>query len=828
MSKALRTFLHTTTGATLFTILVTLLLGTVKILLNLQHHLGSPFILFYTAVVLSAWRGGFWQGLLSMFLSGTIILFAMDLAAADPSVWGWRFGMFTLDCLIITAICAQLQRALRRAERSAELTRANEELSLASEQLRESRTFLDSIVENIPNMIFVKDAKELRFVRFNRAGEELLGHTQAQLLGKNDYDLFPSEQADSFTAKDRDVIRGGMVVDIAEEPIETTSGTRFLHTKKIPIFDKDNRPLYLLGISEDITARKRAESQRHDLVQAQAAQAEAEKSAARLAFLSDASVALNHSPDLHDMLDAFARVVVRHIADACFVDLYDAKLPRLDRVAAALRDDEARASGLCGRILDGGSAEGSVTSVAAGAPPFIHSRIAQTQAALLGVVPDLAPLVFPLGDASGMVVPLSHHGEVMGVITLVCKHPDRYGDMDLALALDLAKRAAFAIDNAILYGRAHEASRAKSAFLANISHEIRTPLGAMLGFAELSLEEGGLSEQHAHNLKTIMRNGQHLLRIVDEVLDLSKVESERLDIERVFFNLSKLLDDVEILLSLKAEERGLTLSIRQLGRLPAVIKTDPLRLRQILLNIIGNAVKFTEKGGVDVQVRYHPRAGEKGQLEILVIDTGIGISPGQKEKLFRPFVQADESMTRRYGGTGLGLFLSRRFSRLLGGDVVLSHSTLEKGSVFRITLEAEPGESALPSPPERGEASLLATGDKLVLVVDDAKENRMLVNAYLTRLGIKAHMAQNGREGVDMALANDYALVLMDLQMPEMDGFEALRALRKEGYQRPIIAVTAHAMKGDRERCIQVGFDDYLCKPLSKQALADCLANFLS
>jgi CheY-like chemotaxis protein len=160
--------------------------------------------------------------------------------------------------------------------------------------------------------------------------------------------------------------------------------------------------------------------------------------------------------------------------------------------------------------------------------------------------------------------------------------------------------------------------------------------------------------------------------------------------------------------------------------------------------------------------------------------------------------------------------------------VVLSHSTLEKGSVFRITLEAEPGESALPSPPERGEASLLATGDKLVLVVDDAKENRMLVNAYLTRLGIKAHMAQNGREGVDMALANDYALVLMDLQMPEMDGFEALRALRKEGYQRPIIAVTAHAMKGDRERCIQVGFDDYLCKPLSKQALADCLANFLS
>ncbi len=664
-------------------------------------------------------------------------------------------------------------------------------------KIQDSRHFLDSVIENIPNMIFVKDARELRFVRFNRAGEELLGRSRQELVGKNDFDLFPREQAEFFTKKDRAVLDNRTLLDIPEEPLETPNGTRYLHTRKIPLLDDNGVPQYLLGISEDITQKKEAERQRMQLIEAQADRNEAERTASRLSFLAEASAALNASLDLRETLHRFAKVVVRHMADRCAVDLQDEEQRVLERVVEVTSP---------GRMQNGESDKEEGKAVGK---------------AWESKVPELRTR----DHLSVMAIPLLLDGKPTGVLTLASDGRE-YGGLDLSVAQDLAGRVAMAMENAKLFAKAQDANRAKSSFLANMSHEVRTPLGAMLGFAELALEDPELSEQQRQHLTTIMRNGQLLLRIVDEVLDLAKVESAHLSVEESDFSLSKLISDVESLLALKAGQKGLRLRVKTLGEVPAAVRTDPQRLRQILINMVGNAIKFTEVGEVRLEIACHPDGKGHGQLEFTVIDTGIGIPTREAEKLFHPFVQADATMARRYGGTGLGLFLSRKLARLLGGDVELVSSEPGKGSRFRITLHVGLPPALVSTALSARQPFRPLTGN--VLVVDDSHENRVLVEAFLRHMGVRSQVASDGRRGVDKALEGGFDLVLMDLQMPVMDGFEALEILRQRGYTGPVVALTAHAMKGDRERCLESGFDDYLCKPINRQALEECLSTYLS
>jgi CheY-like chemotaxis protein len=316
---------------------------------------------------------------------------------------------------------------------------------------------------------------------------------------------------------------------------------------------------------------------------------------------------------------------------------------------------------------------------------------------------------------------------------------------------------------------------------------------------------------------------------VDEVLDISKVESERLYFEQMPFSLVNLMDDVTTLLRRLAAQKNLTFNINTSGLKPGRIISDPTRLRQILINVIGNAIKFTAKGSINVEVnlREVPNLSPtKLMLEIVVRDTGIGISPAQAAQLFQPFTQADSSMARRFGGTGLGLFLSRKMARLLGGDLVLRRSEPSQGSEFVLTILVEP-QAVAPTEVQVKEAEA-ATAKKSdlsgkVLVVDDSIDNREWMQYACEHLGLTIDTAESGEEGVKKALRNGYDAILMDIQMPEMDGFAAVRALQLSQYKGPVIAVTAHAMKGDRENCLNKGFDDYLCKPLSRQSLEDCL-----
>lgn len=378
---------------------------------------------------------------------------------------------------------------------------------------------------------------------------------------------------------------------------------------------------------------------------------------------------------------------------------------------------------------------------------------------------------------------------------------------------------------------AESASRAKTYFLANMSHEIRTPLNAILGFSELMMNHEMNGAEKMSCLATIRRNGQQLVKIIDEILDISKVEAGRLTLENSVIDLRDLFNDLSVSLKLQAQEKGLRLEVSAGSSYPQFIRTDPVRLRQILINIVGNAVKFTEKGGVDVGVSWRDEGG--GRLHVEVDDTGIGIDAGQAEKLFNPFVQADSSTTRRFGGTGLGLALSRRLARALGGDVWLAKSSPE-GSRFVIEIPAVPRESSSFlenfAPPEKPKPlpppSDISLDGVRVLLVEDAIDNQILISRLLEMAGARVDVSATGEDGVRKALHSRYDVILMDIQMPEMDGYEATSRLRRRGYSGPIIALTAHALKEEREKSREAGCDDHLTKPIDRRTLLGSVAAF--
>ena len=382
---------------------------------------------------------------------------------------------------------------------------------------------------------------------------------------------------------------------------------------------------------------------------------------------------------------------------------------------------------------------------------------------------------------------------------------------------------------------AEEANATKSAFLANMSHEIRTPLGAVLGFSELLMGQDLSASERNNSLEVIKRNGRLLSNLINEILDLSKVEAGRLEIEKVDVSIAEVLTEVGNFLNLEASEKGIKLTMAAEGSLPELIFTDPMRLRQILINIIGNAIKFTERGSVTVKVKLISDALGHSKICISVKDTGAGIAPHQVAKLFTPFTQADASTTRKFGGTGLGLVLSKKLANLLGGDVTLVESSLGVGSTFNVTID--PGEiekvlfngtdfqsqKIVPFPVQTPPASLK---NLKILVVEDSLDNQVLLQRLLRLAGAQIQIANNGREALEKVSQEDFSLILMDLQMPEMDGYEATRMLRAQGFKKPIIALTAHAMKDERKRCLENGFNEHLSKPVDRDALLKTLSEF--
>jgi len=381
------------------------------------------------------------------------------------------------------------------------------------------------------------------------------------------------------------------------------------------------------------------------------------------------------------------------------------------------------------------------------------------------------------------------------------------------------------------------ANRAKSEFLANMSHELRTPMTSILGYSEL-LEMDLSEEERRGYLAVIQRNGQVLLQLLNDILDLSRVEAGRLSVVRQACEPRHVVDDVASLLQLRAQEKQLSLTAECCPPLPASIHTDPIRLRQILVNLVGNAIKFTPAGGVRLRLSFRP--GLPAQLSFAVADTGIGIDPTTLASLFQPFTQADTSNTRRYGGSGLGLAISQRLASLIGGRITVV-SQPGQGSTFTLTLDLDPADEAtlveahVPTvlPPPFGP---MPQGEPLhgrVLLAEDAEDTREDLRLILTRAGAEVDLAEDGLSAcrlaqTSLAEGRPYDLILMDVQMPGLSGLEATARLRKLDWAGPIVALTAHAMQGDRERCLAAGCDSYLAKPVSQRDLLDTLSLHLS
>ncbi len=388
------------------------------------------------------------------------------------------------------------------------------------------------------------------------------------------------------------------------------------------------------------------------------------------------------------------------------------------------------------------------------------------------------------------------------------------------------------------------ANRTKSEFLANMSHEIRTPMTAIIGYADLMLDPTQRPSDRVDGIQVIRRNAEHLLCILNDILDLSKIEAGKMQVESIGCSPLALAREVRHLAQMNAMNKGLKLHVEPVFPLPKSIMCDPVRLRQILLNLVGNAVKFTEAGSVTIRISC--TQDRPACLMFEVTDTGIGMTPEQLGTLFQPFTQADTSATRRFGGTGLGLTISRRLARMLGGDLIVT-SRPGSGSTFTLTVNAGnlDGVSMLSGEADDAEDTRWQLNTEAqtahdanqplrarILLAEDGADNQRLIGFLLRRSGATVDIAGDGRSAVKMALGSmharregdperPYDLILMDMQMPELDGYGAASLLRQKGYSGSIIALTAHAMAGDKEKCQAAGCDDYLTKPVDHAKLIE-------
>jgi len=406
------------------------------------------------------------------------------------------------------------------------------------------------------------------------------------------------------------------------------------------------------------------------------------------------------------------------------------------------------------------------------------------------------------------------------------------------------KRTEEELQNATAMARA--ANQAKSEFLANMSHEIRTPMTAILGFADLLLEDGDIvkaPQRRVEAVRTITRNGEHLLAIINDILDLSKIEAGRMSVERIATSPTAIVQEVLSLMGVRAIEKQLPLRVTWPATLPDKVLSDPLRVRQILMNLVGNAIKFTNTGAVEIRVSAERLTASEVELKFAVADTGIGMTPEQTERLFRAFSQADSSVSRKFGGTGLGLRISQRLATMLGGTLTVA-SEYERGTTVTLSLSVACDPTTPWVTPEietdaskRQDAqnaisaitAVSLTGLR-ILLAEDGLDNQRLLTHVLKKAGADVCVVDNGHKAVEhltidgtitgeLQLEPEFDIVLMDMQMPVMDGYTASALLRSKGNSVPVIALTAHAMAGEREKCISAGCIDYATKPIQRELL---------
>jgi len=566
---------------------------------------------------------------------------------------------------------AVLSRFAQLASVALDNARLFEQTQQRATELEEATSFLDSVIENLPTMLFVKDAHELRFLRWNEAGEEIVGFQREDLIGKNDYDFFPKEEADFFVAKDKEVLAGGKLVDIPEEPIQTAHrGLRYLHTRKVPVLGADGKPRYLLGISEDITERKQAE-------------AALAKRAVELATVAEVSTVASTILEAERLLQEVVDLTKSRF------NLYHAHIYLLDEAAETL--NLAVGAGEVGQQM-----VAQQHTIPLNREQSLVARAARTRQGVIvndvQVAPDFLPNPLLPETRSEMALPLIVGERVLGVFDVQSEAVNRFTEEDLRVQTTLAGQVAVALQNANLYAeqtatvtRLREIDQLKSSFLANMSHELRTPLNSIIGFTDVMLEgiNGPLTELMDNDLQVVRKNGQHLLNLINDVLDMAKIEAGRLSLSVETFDLLEVLSEVLDITSPLAREKLLDLRLDMDYHTPIELVADRFRLRQVMINLVNNAIKFTDEGGITLRA---VKAGDD-LVRIAVQDTGGGIPASHLEAVFQEFTQVDTSITRKVGGTGLGLPISRHLIEMHGGRLWAESTGVPgEGSTFFVEL----------------------------------------------------------------------------------------------------------------------------------------------
>lgn len=650
-------------------------------------------------------------------------------------------------------------------------------------EIKQKNYFLHGVLENIPALIFLKNARDLKFVFFSKVVEESLGYKKEELLGKNVYDLFPKEQADSFTAQDRDVLKQKGIYEIPEELVDTKNGKRWLHTRKIAIRDESGDPIYLLGVSMDITERKKSEDKFKGL--------------------------LESTPDGIVMVDSQGTIqLVNKQIENIFGYKKNEIIGKGVDILMPPHFRNAHAHHFKSFFSD----------------PKVRLMGDRSGVNLFGVRKDGTE--FPIEISLGPIETAD------GILVSVVIRDITEQKKANALALSLAKEKTEAELEA---KKANEANQFKDRFLANMSHEIRTPMNAIIGFSDM-LATKNLGVVENEYVATIKLAGENLLNLINDILDISKIEAGMMSFEEHPFCLKEILKSLHAMLKIKAKEKNLEFIFICDEDVPDNLLGDSKRLSQIIINIVGNAIKFTNKGKVQVNVKAHDLENDNTVIEFFVKDTGIGIPKDKLEHVFERFWQADTNVTRKYGGTGLGLNIAKQLVDLQGGAMFVN-SEFNVGTIFSFWIPYKKSKQVPSASATANEKFMMTDLRKLnILMVEDNLLNVKLIASLFSENNLKLQVAENGKVCIDNLKENEkqekskqkgnentlggFDIILMDIEMPIMNGYETAMYIRNEMKSNiPIIAMTANAMAGEREKCLRMGMNDYISKPVNANLL---------